>query len=105
MAPYEVHTYHLNIDTGDSAVYLLVSFDGKVNTIHRSVLIDGGLGNYGGTTITAFLAKLRRSKYKAKSNREVGKFDAIIITHWDADHYGGIGKLFEQDIRRSVTEA
>ena len=86
MTHYEVHSYHLNIDTGDSAVHLLVWVDGNVSTIHRSVLIDGGLGDYGESTITAFQAKLRRSKYKAKPNREVGKLDAIIITHWDADH-------------------
>ena len=86
MTHYEVYSYHLNIDTGDSAVHLLVWVDGNVSTIHRSVLIDGGLGDYGESTITAIQAKLRRSKYKAKPNREVGKLDAIIITHWDADH-------------------
>ncbi|KAK5653833.1 hypothetical protein OQA88_7993 [Cercophora sp. LCS_1] len=93
---YEVHSYHLNIDTGDCAIHVLVTTAAnELPTVQRAILIDGGLDNYGAWWINYFRAHVG-SRYKDNTSL---KFDGIVITHWDSDHFSGITKLFDKDFQ------
>ena len=94
-----VDVCHLNIGTGDSAVYFLVEYptaqQRTVNPawtrpyIHRSALIDGGLRS-GAADITDFLVNRVYGIYDfntAQGGRTgllFPPFDSILITHWDS---------------------
>jgi hypothetical protein len=95
---YEVHSYHLNIDSGDSAIHALVTRATNGNVTPKSfVLVDGGFNNYGGWWIEYYLKCLKNIYYP--NSNDVVQFDAIVITHWDADHCGGIIELFDGQMK------
>ena len=91
-----VDIYHINIGTGDAAIYYLVQYPppdlkssnpGILPYIHRACLIDGGK-SAGATQIIKFLMKVSNTYQFSKS--QGGRtallfppFDAIVITHWD----------------------
>lgn len=99
MTTYEVHSYHLNIGVGDCAVHLLVNTTANAKDIVASVLIDGGV-KASGTIIRDFCdsfgtGPIPRYTQRANNANVNGvmqnlAFSAIIVTHWDKDHFGGI---------------
>lgn len=107
-----VDVYHLNIGTGDAAIYYLVQHPppnlkianpGILPYIHRACLIDGGKAA-GATQILNFLLKVSERYQFSKSqggrtNLLFPPFDAIVITHWDNDHYGGVLDLISGDVK------
>ena len=100
MDHYEVHSYHLNINTGDSAVHILVGVNSSgQKEIEELILIDGGFSDIGERNISEFLSCLGRSNYKKPVKLT---FDTIIITHWDQDHFRGIEELFRKDIDKHL---
>lgn len=105
---WEVHSYQLNIDEGDSAVHLLV--DGKTRpepkNIEKAVLVDGGK-TYGGECIMNFRKILSRkgSGYQQLETKPFTNFDAIVITHWDSDHREGIVAALGKDIESNAADA
>ncbi|KAF5536846.1 hypothetical protein FNAPI_11620 [Fusarium napiforme] len=86
-----VSSYHLNVDEGDCAIHLL-----KIsNQLKSTVLIDGGRKSYG-KAILHFMGSLQ-----AKAEN-LQKFDAVIITHWDADHVEGILEFLRLQVQFKV---
>lgn len=96
IAGLAVDVYHLNIGTGDAAIYYLVQYPPPDLTranpdilpyIHRACLIDGGKAA-GASQIRNFLELVPQSYQFSKSqggrtNLLFPPFDAIVITHWD----------------------
>lgn len=91
MPHWEVHSFQLNIDEGDSAVHLLVDRQADPKNIDKAVLVDGGKV-YGADCIFNFRAILNKadSGYTQGRGRRFREFDAIVISHWDSDHCEGI---------------
>lgn len=91
MAPaLNVVSYHINVAAGDSAIHVLEGPKSDTDTTiicHHAVLIDGGRQcSATGTPLQATIAKLQ-------THYGVFQFDAIVITHWDTDHFAGIVNL------------
>ena len=80
MATYNVQSYFINVHAGDAAVHVLK----YGNNILSTLLIDAGKGTETGLYV------LKEWIY----NEEL-KFDAVVITHWDSDHYKGLVNLFQ----------
>ncbi|OCL08911.1 hypothetical protein AOQ84DRAFT_31580 [Glonium stellatum] len=112
-ADLSVDIYHLNIGTGDAAIYYLVQHPTldqlKANPnlkpfIHRAVLIDGGKQRDGSINIRTFLHTRVREFYNfddqqgGRTGLTFPPFDSILITHWDQDHYAGILTLISDDL-------
>ncbi|KAF3920981.1 hypothetical protein ABW20_dc0103144 [Dactylellina cionopaga] len=100
---YRVHSFHLNINEGDSAVHLLVDGtdeDENQWKILKAVLIDGGRPKF------AYVIRDFRYYVNNQLNTKyIGgfqSFDAIVITHWDGDHYQGVLSLLESDIQTQI---
>ena len=81
----EVHV--INVGQGDSSL-ILVKNETKGNVIEKAILIDGG-------------EKGKGDKVKAYLEKEYQKspffLDAIVVTHFDADHLGGIYTLLKDN--------
>jgi ribonuclease BN (tRNA processing enzyme) len=92
---YEFHSFHINIGVGDGSIHLLVDVSktdvkpqGKVV---QAILIDGGEGH--GEYVANIFSTVDRIKLEYEFPADDGdelKFDSIIVTHWDSDHYGGL---------------
>ena len=102
---YGVDTYHLNIDVGDSTVVCLRTPanppKGTRCTLLKAVLIDGGMPT--GTSariLQQFVTELKEIYAVEPPNYPGGApvFDAVVITHWDHDHYGGIISFIIADL-------
>lgn len=95
---YPVDYYQVNIGVGDCEIILLLEDPGSPTlpaNLLRAVLIDGGQD---GGRITNIQATIRviEDKYSLKAGSL--KFDAMVITHWDTDHYVGILKMLTNDL-------
>ncbi|KAK6510291.1 hypothetical protein TWF481_005008 [Arthrobotrys musiformis] len=101
---YRVHTFHLNINEGDSAIHILAEradVTGK-RTIKRAVLVDGGREAYS-STISECWTMIRKGLGYGGTGADHPCFDAIVITHWDGDHYRGVIRAIEMDaIKQSL---
>lgn len=107
--PNTVHSWHINIGTGDSAIHLLVqTVSGGIPIVHNAILIDGGLPE--SSAVDAIKATIQsiRARYdcnthlRCDADNTTLRFDAIVVTHWDQDHYGGVFKLLQDDIKTVV---
>ena len=93
--PYSVNYYQVNAGTGDCEIVLLLN--NKISskqTIEKAVLIDGG------EPTAYYLMNIRKTfdSIRQAFKPEPLKFDAVIITHWDEEHYRGILELMSQDL-------
>ena len=107
---YEVVSFHINIGVGDAAIHLLVEKNGSDNPkVRKACWIDGGEDNkHGKPPISETIAHIRKY-YDFPDGHAQGlddddcnsfmRFDSVIITHWDKDHYGGIIGLIYDDLR------
>lgn len=87
--PFNAVSYHINVAAGDAAIHVLEgpkSATDKTITCHHAVLIDGGVHDSKETPLLSAINKLQKHYGEFK-------FDAIVITHWDADHSFGIVNL------------
>ncbi|KAI1161146.1 hypothetical protein F5B18DRAFT_674876 [Nemania serpens] len=82
MTDYAIDSYFLNVENGDSAVHVLYSNTGGLFKFEAAVLIDGGQARFA-DPVHQFLVDLRDTYYEFR-------LTAVVITHWDNDHYGGI---------------
>lgn len=100
MDTFQVHSYHINVDVGDAAIHLLV----KNSVIPVSVvLIDAGRDSHGGFWIDDFCQRWLKTKYSWPEPGKV-KFDTVVVTHWDDDHYGGVLELLRTDFQKQYNE-
>lgn len=112
---YRVDSIHLNIGVGDSAIHLLVKYHDewapegppskKVRakpTIFRACLIDGGEG-CSFQKIDNAIKKIEEI-YRLPPNQESLKFDSVVITHWDTDHYKGIVDLVNDKLTEEINK-
>lgn len=102
MANWEIRSFHLNIDEGDSAVHFRCWKDANSDllTVQDAVLIDGGLKQAGLTTISKFFCEAlpNSNELVPSPSRTLSQMDAIVVTHWDQDHVAGLEGLFEEDL-------
>ncbi|CZR48170.1 uncharacterized protein FPRO_12780 [Fusarium proliferatum ET1] len=94
-----VHSFHINVGAGDSAIHIRAkaSFTKPqappTYEYDRVVLIDGGDGNCDGCTRIQKLLSALPSVYENKPVAPMLQLDAIVVTHWDTDHWAGISRL------------
>jgi hypothetical protein len=99
---FAVHSFQINIDVGDSAIHLLVDDTTRPKpTVYRAVYIDGGKSGETPYSRTTSVIREIQTVYTpdpgghfdlfgdAADNNWL-RFDAIIVTHFDDDHYGGV---------------
>ncbi|KAF2273527.1 uncharacterized protein EI97DRAFT_435947 [Westerdykella ornata] len=104
MPRFDVHSYHLNVGAGDSAIHLLVettsSAAGDVWTVNRAVLVDGGRG-IGFPALVSAIDQLPTwyTITTTFGGHPQLQFDSIVVTHWDDDHYTGIERLLSSDLQ------
>ncbi len=77
-ATFRVELHHIDVGQGESTL-ILVYFGPK---IVRSILVDGGKQG-AGDTVLAYLSKILGEN----------KLDAVLATHFDNDHIGGLGAV------------
>lgn len=113
---HRVEAFHINCGPGDSTILCWLKpspqpKDNKFFVLHKCVIIDGGLpashngkkAGFLGTstthlTIANALTNLFPSLYELPSNENRAYVDALVITHWDSDHYGGIIEFLKTDL-------
>ena len=82
--------YHINIDIGDCTLIVISHSDSKGGKIFdRSVLIDAGDINSWPQRTFAIISDIA-GRYV---NSQDFVFNAIVVTHYDSDHYGGVEDL------------
>ena len=109
---YRVDSIHINVGQGDGAIHLLVDpqlIQDDKPTVKRACLVDGGEwqvvendGNMSGNErIRLAISRIKQNYFLSEKHSSddplVMRFDSVVITHWDSDHYGGIGKLIKDD--------
>jgi hypothetical protein len=96
----EIHSFHCNVNNGDAAIHLLAkpaaaSGSNRKPTVLKAVLVDGGK--------PASAEKIRRvislinATYNFSGSTSL-KFDGVVVTTWNIDHYGGIVNLVLSDL-------
>ncbi|KAF2217281.1 hypothetical protein CERZMDRAFT_93332 [Cercospora zeae-maydis SCOH1-5] len=116
---HRVDAYHINIGVGDCAilVHAIVTWDDsagfrQVTARERQkvVLVDGGYSeliegetgfNSGNAWNLQSCIKAIRRQYSVPGNGVPDdlRFDAVVISHWDADHYSGVlANLFDSEM-------
>ncbi|KAI1114238.1 hypothetical protein F5Y14DRAFT_415138 [Nemania sp. NC0429] len=88
MAPiWRVGSYFINVGLGDGAIHLLLdeSITPKWKQIKSAILIDGGLR--GDDQIEKCIHKILNDYGYPTSTVEDFKLTAVVVTHWDRDHY------------------
>lgn len=104
MSTFGVDSYHISVGTGDAAVHLLVQTNTNPKTIINAVLIDGGKkDNKVVPNIEWTIAEIEGMYTLPVGSGGKLKFDSIVVTHWDADHYQGIMQLIQNDITTQLT--
>ena len=97
---YYVDTIHLNVGVGDcSIVCKLQHVEGaKAKPILiNAVLIDGGYAS-AAAVIKQCLTVQLPNRYDCTAMGGKVVLTAVVITHWDADHYGGVMNLIRSDL-------
>jgi hypothetical protein len=93
-AKHRVYVYHINVGLGDSAILVRTDTSGTEGR-WWAILVDGGTGTNENKDNLEATMRLVEKKHDIE---EFGlKFHAVVITHWDEDHWGGLSKLLEGD--------
>ncbi|GAA3639202.1 MBL fold metallo-hydrolase [Microlunatus ginsengisoli] len=83
--PFRLEISTLDVGQGDSSLIIADDGNGQV----RSMLIDGGLSGYGPTVHGYVADRLARAGSDG--------LDHIVVTHYDADHVGGVLAILLSD--------
>jgi len=90
-------------------IHLLVDVGVTPKRIYNAVLIDGGMPGLTYQKIVEVIERIERSGYyDFDPNGHFGpgtgnlRFDSIVITHWDKDHWGGVRDLLLYGYRTDV---
>ena len=107
---YGVNVHQINSGRGDSAIHLQLQLSGTIPGsspatdvtvgkpwVLKAVLIDGGMNEKEAPSNLWYAIQEMPGKYMFNTDATLNKckFDAVIITHWDQDHWTG---LFEKAI-------
>ncbi|KAH8689866.1 hypothetical protein BGW36DRAFT_465854 [Talaromyces proteolyticus] len=102
-----VDSLHISIREGDSAIHLLVDATGPRDQVRAAVLIDGGRTHRDRNNLAGIRQVVLRDppikqtidwisrNYVCQGGQL--KFDAIVITHWDGDHFDGITEALQNE--------
>lgn len=112
-AKYSLDHYHFNVGQGDGAIHILSlqpppgSTDKP--TILQASLLDGGTGKGKDMIedVQGFIREHYKKFYKPYGDAPdyVLKFDSLVISHWDDDHYSGVLQLVLMDFMDCWTVA
>ncbi|MCJ1395661.1 hypothetical protein MMC18_008547 [Xylographa bjoerkii] len=92
MATYEVDSYFIDVSDGDCAVHVLVQVQGNQRTFQKAILVDGGRLERQQRVKSAF-DSIRQEYYLPEL-----RFNAIVVTHWDDDHFQATQKMIRDDL-------
>ena len=94
---WRVESYFVNVGLGDGAIHLLLdeSQTEKPKKIVSAVLVDGGLR---GDDQIEYATKAIIKKYGFSQERFF-TFDAVVVTHWDRDHYEATMSMIESNFK------
>ena len=94
---YVIDYRQVNIGVGDCEIILLVKdVHNTTPIIMKAVLVDGGKGG------EIPVSNIRRVFDQIKESYKITSFqlDAIVITHWDTDHYTGVFALIDDELTK-----
>jgi glyoxylase-like metal-dependent hydrolase (beta-lactamase superfamily II) len=98
----EIHVFHINVSEGDSTIYLHAhpTVGPKSGySVEAAVLLDGGTQGPENVEKITDTIKWIEGEYGLKYASKVLKFDSIVLSHWDADHYGGVGEFLAKHLK------
>ncbi|GAP85316.1 putative transcriptional activator srcap-like protein [Rosellinia necatrix] len=106
--PYGLDSIHVSVGAGDSAIHLLVQHlpAGGKPVVKRACLIDGGIASAARQDLKPTIEDIY-SKYDLPDHKSASpymRFDSVVITHWDDDHYAGIRQLIWYDFDDQLQE-
>ncbi|RDL32364.1 uncharacterized protein BP5553_08820 [Venustampulla echinocandica] len=94
-----VESHHAQVRTGDCGIHVLLQ--GKV--VKGVVLIDGGTKSTSDkqakNVVTAMIEKML-AVYNLAT--KAFKFDTIVMSHWDEDHYGALVDKIKKDMIAAI---
>jgi hypothetical protein len=104
-AVYYVDTIHLNVGVGDCSIVCKLQHVAGATAkpiLISAVLIDGGYAS-AAAVIKQCLTVQLPNRYDVETVMK-GKviLTAVVITHWDADHYGGVMNLIRTDLIEQI---
>jgi hypothetical protein len=110
MSFYRVDSFHISVGAGDAAIHILSIGDGTSSNkrkVVKAIMIDGGqfTNPKKFTTMNDTIADIEKD-YECQAtdnqNKTYLKFDAFVITHYDADHCNGVIAFLKADIKAQV---
>ena len=103
-AIYYVDTIHLNVGVGDCSIVCKLQHVAGVKAkpiLISAVLIDGGYQS-AAAVIKQCLTVQIPNRYDVTAMGGKVILTAIVITHWDGDHYGGVMNLIRTDLMEQI---
>lgn len=85
---WNVAIYHINVNAGDAAI--IVATNGQTGE-RSTVLVDAGTGIAGKNRVLSILQQL-----------QIPHINAIVITHYDNDHLGGLNTLLKSKVFQTM---
>lgn len=114
---YTVESFHINVGSGDGAIHIWTygnSYVPKTRQVVRAIFMDGGRNQADTDNDKTIRGTIRetiihiektyncRNKHDGEKSRL--RFDSIIVTHWDIDHYSGILRALGVFMGESIEE-
>ena len=100
MSAIYVDTIHLNVGVGDCSIVCKLQHVAGANAkpiLISAVLIDGGYQS-AAAVIKQCLTVQIPNRYDVTTMGGKVILTAVVITHWDGDHYGGVTNLIRTDL-------
>ncbi|KAF2498801.1 hypothetical protein BU16DRAFT_579855 [Lophium mytilinum] len=103
-----IDSFFINVEAGDAAIHLLVeaSPPTSIGVIQHAVLVDGGKDGYVEEDLKATILNIETLYSKGQLNGAhiQLRFDAIVVSHWDGDHFRGSMGVIAEDAAAQYRE-